>query len=355
MAVSVIGSTLAGYFFQPRDQIYLEIYSIYLGTLLLIPVAAVINITVASIRPRSTFAMASPLKRKASPEMDETADHAATPKRQAAEVGTHEQHPHDVDDEDAGVALPSDNQEDGDGQLQSKEGGSAPLNSRLAAQKERFAALQKRQTESRKNNRKEAGLESQRQSINPAAVASLNRKKATAEQKLQKADAEAAGEDYERKRAWDWTIDESERWDKRLAKKAAHRDDVAFQNYGQEARKVYKRQLRELGKPQLEEYESQKADAVRRAAEEGRLELVEKEDGEIIAVDREGTWFGGREGLDAIGKGKVEKDKVDRLVAELKKSEEVRLRKSRQRRGDDEREDVTYINEKNKVCVHHFQ
>ena len=293
--------------------------------------------------------MVPPQKRKASPEMDQDAAHVPSPKRQETSSPTPDRQDHAVEHKDPGSDVsPVDNDCNVEQPQETESETPAPFSSRLAAQKERFAALQKRQSESRKDNRKEAGHEVQRQSINPAALASLNRKKATAEQKLQKADADAAGEDYERKRAWDWTIDESERWDRRLTKRAAHRDDVAFQNYGQEARKVYKRQLKNLGRPDMEEYESQKADAVRRAAEEGRLELVEKEDGEIMAVDREGTWFGGREGLDSIGKGKLEKDKIDRLVSELKKAEEVRLKKTRQRRGEDDDKDVTYINEKNK-------
>jgi pre-mRNA-splicing factor SYF2 len=161
-----------------------------------------------------------------------------------------------------------------------------------------------------------------------------------------KADTEAAGEDFERKRAWDWTVDESEKWDKRMEKKQRHRDDVAFQDYRQDARKIYKRQMREI-QPDLDGYEKEKVAAVERAAASGGLEIVEAEDGELIAVDKNGTFYSTADSTD-FAENRPERAAVDRLVADLRKAEEIRLRKRRERgRGDDEA-DVTYINDKNK-------
>lgn len=65
--------------------------------------------------------------------------------------------------------------------------------------------------------------------MDPSETTRLNRKRDEAEFKLAKAEAEDDGEDFERKRAWDWTIEESERWDKRTEKKKKHVEDVAFQ------------------------------------------------------------------------------------------------------------------------------
>ncbi|KAL9052571.1 MAG: hypothetical protein Q9162_005319 [Coniocarpon cinnabarinum] len=276
------------------------------------------------------------MKRKASTEMDEDVHDPESAKRREIKSPSEVNQEKDATGSESSSVDASPTQASDPAQA-----------SRINAQQARFAALKARQNDSRKSNRKEAALESQRASINPAAINAIHRKKAVAEQKLARADAEANGEDYERKRAWDWTIDESERWDRRMAKKGKHREDVAFASYGQDARKVYKRQLRELGGPDIEGYEREKAEAVSKAANDGRLDLVEKENGEIVAVDRDGTWLGGREGVDLLGKGKVDKEKVDKLVSELKKAEEVRLRKMRQRKGDED-EDVTYINDKNK-------
>ncbi|OKL59003.1 Pre-mRNA-splicing factor syf2 [Talaromyces atroroseus] len=210
---------------------------------------------------------------------------------------------------------------------------------------ERFKALKARAKNATDSNLKETAAESQRLATDPAMLSTLSRKHAFASHNLLKADTEAAGEDFERKRAWDWTIEESERWDKRMEKKQRHRDDVAFQDYRQDARKVYKRQMREL-QPDLDAYERDKVAAVERAAASGGLEIVETDDGELVAVDRNGTFYSTADSTD-FTENKPDRAAVDRLVSDLRKAEEVRLKKRRERRGDDD-PDVTYINEKNK-------
>ena len=174
----------------------------------------------------------------------------------------------------------------------------------------------------------------------------LSRKHAFASHNLLKADTEAAGEDFERKRAWDWTVDESEKWDKRMEKKSRHRKDVAFQDYSQDARKVYKRQLRDLP-PNIEAYEKDKLAAIERAAANGDLEIVETEDGEMIAVDKNGSFYSTADSTGFTDR-KPDRAAVDRLVGDIQKAEEVRLKKRKERRGGDDDSDVTYINEKNK-------
>jgi pre-mRNA-splicing factor SYF2 len=212
---------------------------------------------------------------------------------------------------------------------------------------ERFKALQARAKTGAQRNLKEATLESQRLATDPNLLTSLNRKSAIASHNLMKADAEAAGEDFERKRAWDWTIEESERWDKRLKKKDAHRDDQAFQDYRQDSRKVYKRQIRDL-KPDMEGYEKEKMAAVEKAAASGGLEIVETDDGELLAVDKDGTFYSTADSTGFV-EHKPPKDAVDRLVKDLQQAEEARLKKRRERMGQNgEDGDVTYVNEKNK-------
>lgn len=228
----------------------------------------------------------------------------------------------------------------------SNESSTAPLltsNDRLA----RFKALQARAKESATSNLKEATAEQNRQSADRSALTALSRKHAIASQNLLKADTESAGEDFERKRAWDWTIDESEKWDKRQEKKARHRDDVAFQDYMKESGKVYKRQLREM-KHDLEGYEDAKRAAVDKAAHSGGLEVVELDSGELVAIDRDGTFYANGDGTDFV-ESRPKRENVDRLVNDLRKAEETRLRKRRERgRGGDDEGDVTFINDKNK-------
>lgn len=211
---------------------------------------------------------------------------------------------------------------------------------------ERFKALQLRAQKSAQKNLKDAAAESQRLATDPNLLNSLSRKQAFASHNLLKADTAAAGEDFERKRAWDWTIEESEKWDKRMEKKEKHREDVAFQDYTQDARKIYKRQLREI-KPNMESYEKEKAAAIQKAALSGGLEVVETEDGELVAVDKNGTFYSTADTTDFI-ENKPEKAAVDRLVNDLKKAEVTRLKKRKDRNRNDDDGDVTFINDKNK-------
>lgn len=222
----------------------------------------------------------------------------------------------------------------------------APTSDRMA----RFKALQARQASARKQNLKESQNESQRQSIDPNMLNALQRKHAVAAHKLLKAETADAGEDFERKRAWDWTIEESEKWDARMAEKAAHRRDVAFQDYSQDARKGYDRDMKNV-KADLASYEQQKMKAIEAAANSGGLEIVETETGELIAVDRDGSFYSTAERDLQNGGKKPSKDAVDRLVNEIKKADAERMEKRRKRlkeQGVDDGGDVTYINVKNK-------
>ncbi|KAI6245399.1 Pre-mRNA-splicing factor syf2 [Erysiphe necator] len=212
---------------------------------------------------------------------------------------------------------------------------------------ERFRELQARAKVGSQKNLREVTLESQRLATDPTLVASLNRKSAIASHNLLKSDIEDAGEDFERKRAWDWTIEESERWDKRLKKKEAHRDNQAFQDYRQESLKVYKRQIGNL-KLDMDHYEKEKMAAVEKAAASGALEIVEIENGELVAIDKDGTFYSSTDSTSFVDH-KPPKAAIDRLVLDLQQAEEVRLRKRRDRMAQNgEDGDVTYINEKNK-------
>jgi len=213
----------------------------------------------------------------------------------------------------------------------------------------RFRALQARAKTSSSQNLKEATRESQRLAADPSQLTALSRKHAIASHKLLKAEVEDAGGDFERKRAWDWTIEESERWDKRMRKKEAHRDDTAFRDYGRESEKAYKRQLRGMGAPDLEKYTREKMEAIEKAAAAGTLDIVETDDGEMIAVDKDGTFFSTADSTN-FAQHKPDKAAVDRLVASMKKAEEAALkkRKDRMAANGDDGGDVTYINEKNK-------
>lgn len=211
----------------------------------------------------------------------------------------------------------------------------------------RLKALKARAKTSSEENFKAATREAQRATQDPSQLAALQRKHAVVSHKLLKADVEDAGGDFERKRAWDWTVDESEAWDRRVKKKAARRDENLFADYTAESNKVYKRQVRNL-QPDMERYDKDKAAAVQKAAASGGLEIIETEDGELIAVDKDGSFYSTSDST-AFAENKPDKAAVDRLVDDLRRAEDQRMKKRRERMAKDADDgDVTYINEKNK-------
>ncbi|KAI4738455.1 SYF2-domain-containing protein [Aureobasidium sp. EXF-12298] len=277
--------------------------------------------------------MSSTLKRKPSPSEDDTLVESS--KRRFTEATTTEDIAPSEDNDTTSSAAPTPT---------STTDSTTPASQsdRLA----RFAALRNRNKSSRDDNRKATTLEVSRASADPGALASLSRRKERATEKLLHAQTLEDGEDWDRKRAWDWTAEESAAWDKKQAKKKAHRDNVAFQDFGQDANKIYKRQVKDMA-PDVTNYEAEKMAAVERAAQSGGLEIVETEDGELIAVDKDGSFYSTKDSTDFVG-NKPAKEKIDKLVGEIQKAEEVRLKKRKERSGKEEDGDVTYINDKNK-------
>lgn len=233
----------------------------------------------------------------------------------------------------------------------------AASNDRLA----RFAALRARNQAGRKSNLQETKSEAQRASTDLSQLTALIRKKEIAAHKLLKAEIEDGGEDFERKRAWDWTVEESERWDARQAEKEKNRANNKFAGYSEDAEKVYSRQISNIERrkggtmeERREEYEREKAAAIERAVQSGGLELVETSNGELIAVDKDGSFYSTAGAADdphtAMAKSKPSRAAVDRLVDDIKKAEEVRLKRRRDRglRDDEAGGDINYINAKNK-------
>lgn len=97
-----------------------------------------------------------------------------------------------------------------------------------------------------------------------------------------------------------------------------------------------------MGGPDTAAYAKEKGKVIR----DGQVYEVEGEDGEtqLVAVDRDGEFYAGVDSLGFVD-NKPRKEKVDKLVGDLKKEEEKR---SKRGRGKDGEEDVTYINDKNK-------
>ncbi|KAF1840750.1 SYF2-domain-containing protein [Cucurbitaria berberidis CBS 394.84] len=214
----------------------------------------------------------------------------------------------------------------------------------LAARMARFKALQAQKVSGRKATEKEV-RDAEDRSSRLAQISKLQDAHDKASYKLLKND----DPDFERKRNWDYTVEESESWDKRMAKKSRNRDGVAFADYRNEANKVYKRQIKQMSKVDQEAYASQKAEKLQSQVSSGLLQLVETPSGEIYTVDTLGRINTPVD--EAYSHDHTpSKDAVDKLVEDLEKGERARL-KARAARGiRDEQDvgDVTYINQKNK-------
>jgi pre-mRNA-splicing factor SYF2 len=298
--------------------------------------------------------MSPSLKRKGSPTID--ASEESSKRRFAESAPTHNDNLSELPNSasESAAAEISDNKAPPESSSTAASNPADAPTDRLA----RFAALRARNQASRKSNLQETKHEAKRASTDLSQLTALNRKKEIAAHKLLKAEIEDGGEDFERKRAWDWTIEESERWDARKAEKASNRDKNAFADYSQEAEKIYSRQVNSLTKngtmdERRQAYEEEKAAAIERAVQSGGLEIVETKDGELIAVDRDGSFYSTADaGGSAFtgGNSKPSRAAVDRLVDDIKKAEEIRLKKRRDRGLKDETAggDVTFINEKNK-------
>ncbi|KAK9451675.1 SYF2 splicing factor-domain-containing protein [Limtongia smithiae] len=207
-----------------------------------------------------------------------------------------------------------------------------------AARRERFKKLKMRLNQSTAQNKQELFADFRRQKVDPVAQARMERRKADAELELAKIEAREDGEDFERKRAWDWTIEESEKWDERVASKKKAKETALFADYAQAAERTYERELREF-KPDMEAYLNQKTSAVAKSGQ-----LIEGTDGSVVGIDSSKRFYADANSLN-FADSKPPKDAVDRLVNSVKKAEEQRVRKKKTPKEDD---DILAINDKNK-------
>jgi pre-mRNA-splicing factor SYF2 len=73
-------------------------------------------------------------------------------------------------------------------------------------------------------NRASLVEESAKAKLNARETARLERQRKLAEVLRSKADAEERGEDVERQKNWEWTIEENDAWEKKKARKARRAD-----------------------------------------------------------------------------------------------------------------------------------
>lgn len=211
----------------------------------------------------------------------------------------------------------------------------AAISDKKKAQLDRLNALRRRKTESAQSNRKEVHKEYAASQTDPKLVAKLERQKVEAEFELAKLEDKQNGKDFERRRAWDWTVEESEKWDEKLKEKQKTKETGHFSDFASAAERAYLKDIGDI-KPDFHVYQREKLEALKKSAT-----LIEGPDGEPILYDPDSN---GGNSLDSLH-NKPSKEAVDRLVDKLKKDD---VRRMKRRRNNDDDEHVTYVNEKNK-------
>ncbi|KAA8898568.1 hypothetical protein TRICI_006523 [Trichomonascus ciferrii] len=207
-----------------------------------------------------------------------------------------------------------------------------------AARLEKFKQLRRRAAESSRANRSDLYQEYRRSQSDPNQQAKLTRKKEEAELEMAKLDSKERGEDFERKRAWDWTVEEAEKWDEKQKEKQERMDSSAFSDFSSAAEKAYLKEMKDF-KPDIEAYQKEKLKALKKDAI-----LVEDDEGKVVAYNKDGSLYEPDKTDTSFLTNKPRKEAVDRLVESMKTNDKRRMK----RRKQDEGEHVTYINEKNK-------
>jgi len=199
-------------------------------------------------------------------------------------------------------------------------------------------------------NRTDLLEEHQRQKTTARDLARLDKQRRLAAVLREKAEAEENGLDTERKKNWEYSIEENDEWEKRLKRKTG-RADFQFHDAADAARKKYKKDLDQL-KPDLAAYTRQKEaalglvpGALSRAGSSKDTSLIQTSSA-ASALASEDLYRDAN--TLSYGDNKPTDDAIDRVVAKLNNDIDKRGKFSRKRLNEEEG-DITYINEHNKV------
>ncbi|TFK75725.1 SYF2-domain-containing protein [Pluteus cervinus] len=214
--------------------------------------------------------------------------------------------------------------------------------------KAKLAQLRKRMAASTKANRADLVEESAKAKVTARELARVERQRKLLETLRTKNDAEERGEDVERIKNWEYTIEDNDEWEKKKARKA-RRADFEFHDDAHAARRKYKKDL-DVIKPNLEAYNRQKDVAMGRAS--SSLTAFDPSGAQIAPTSQEQRLAAENLYRDAntliYGDNKPTEEAIDRVVGKINQDIEKKGKFSRKRPNEDEG-DITYINEHNRV------
>ncbi|KAL7420117.1 Pre-mRNA-splicing factor SYF2 [Cryptotrichosporon argae] len=279
-----------------------------------------------------------------SPRLEDAASAVSAPVAENAAVADNM-----ADEGDAGGRGVANEGEDneGDGAAEDAVGGvedAAEAGEGRVSMEDRQAKLRElraRMNDSASRNRADLVEDHRRARVTAKDVARLEKQRKLAQTLRLKADADASGEDLERRKAWEWSIEQNERWERKEKEKEA-RQDQHFHNAEDDAHKRYERNLRKTP-ADLAAYAKQREAALGAGAgaASGARAVVA---GPSSGLSRLDDFYRGADTL-AYGDSKPSEEAVDRVISKINKD----IGKKKRAKREDADEDVTYINDRNKV------
>ncbi|KLO06744.1 SYF2-domain-containing protein [Schizopora paradoxa] len=222
--------------------------------------------------------------------------------------------------------------------------------------KKKLDLLRKRMQDSARQNRTAVIEESTKLKTSAREQARREKQMKLAEVLRTKAEAEERGEDLDRKKNWEYTIEENDEWEKKKRRKERNAD-FEFHDEEQQARRRYKKDLVHL-KPDLASYNKQKELALGLAPgslekngsssssalmnfnpQGGALTYEQQQASETLYRDANTLLYADNKPTD---------EAIDRVINKLNIDQDKRNKFSRKRLNEDEG-DITYINERNRV------
>ncbi|KAG2121253.1 SYF2 splicing factor-domain-containing protein [Suillus clintonianus] len=226
--------------------------------------------------------------------------------------------------------------------------------------KAKMEQLRAKMRSSTKANRASLIEESSKAKMTARDAARLERQRKLAEMLRTQAEAEDRGEDVERQKNWEWTIEENDNWEKKKARKA-RRADYEFHDDAHAARRRYKKDL-DLIKPDLVAYSRQKEAVLGLAPgslsksgsstpSSSALTTFDPSGGQVVPSPEQRmaveSFYRDANTL-LYADNKPTEDAIDRVVGKINRDIDKKGKFSRKRLNEDEG-DITYINERNRV------
>lgn len=194
----------------------------------------------------------------------------------------------------------------------------------MEKRKEKMRELRKKMADSTKANRKAVATETNQHKHSNRIKTATARKLERAERLLDERDALERGEDFQRSKSWQYTIEENDRWEEKMQEKEAKKDQ-GYLDAQSASERTYNRLIGQI-KPE------------KNRSTHSANTHQSSSDPTVSSTQNRGLQYGSHKPDDSA---------LDRVAAHLNAEADVRSKRSRQR-AEDPDAGVDYINNKNK-------